>query len=298
MDHKIKYTCLPNNTILNTDYRIKKTLAVSNLSLVYLAFDQKRRQTCVIKEFFPTQLVLRDIDRLTVLTKQPSLKDKFSQATAEFFNEALILKTVRHRNITKYLDHFTANNTGYLASEYYKGPTLEQYIKAEKNISLRNFLRNYFIPILDAVAALHQIGVIHRDLKPNNIIITKKNQPMLIDFGSAVRINDPGKKKIFVTPGFSPLEFYAENSRQGSFSDLYSLAATLYYYLCGQAPPEVTQRLFEDKLEDIKKYNEIISSQLAKTIMRNLAVDSQKRFKSVKRLKRIIYWETFFRRKA
>jgi serine/threonine protein kinase len=296
MEHEIKCSCLPNDTIINSNYLIQKTLAASNLSLVYLAFDQKRRQTCAIKEFFPTQLVLRDLDHLTVLTKQPSLKDKFSRATTEFFNEALILKTVRHRNITKYRDHFTVNNTGYLVVEYYKGPTLEQYIKAEKNISLRNFLRNYFIPILDAVAALHKFGVIHRDLKPNNIIITKENQPMLIDFGSAVRINDPGKKKIFVTPGFSPLEFYAENSRQGSFSDLYSLAATLYYYLCGRVPLEVTQRLFEDNLEDIKKYNEIISSQFAKTIMRNLAIDSHKRFKSVKRLKRIVYWETFLKR--
>jgi serine/threonine protein kinase len=285
---------LQRNIILNSIYRIKKVLATSDLSIVYLAEDCPRQQKCVIKEFFPKQLVLRDIDQKTVIARKPSFQTKLRQANDVFLNEALILKTIRHPNIIRYLDHFTFYNTSYIVTEFYKGPTLEQYVQTEKKISMRQFLINIFIPILNAVAMLHQNGVIHRDLKPNNIIITKHNTPVLIDFGSAIRFLEPGKKKIFVTPGFSPLEFYSENSRQGGFSDLYSLAAMLYYYVCGKAPLEVTQRLIEDNLEDLRTYNEVISPWLAKVIMKSLAVDSQKRFKSLNLLKLLLYWESLF----
>jgi serine/threonine protein kinase len=292
MKIKFKDSCLKRNITLNSRYKIKKTLAVSDLSIVYLAEDSSRKQKCVIKEFFPKQLVLRDLDQKTVIGRQPSLKAKLQQERALFFNEALILKTIKHHNIIRYLDHFTAHDTGYIVTKFYKGPTLEQYINSEKKVAMRDCLHNIFIPILNAVAELHKSGVIHRDLKPNNIIITKQNGPVLIDFGSAIRFQEPGKKKILITPGFSPLEFYSENSRQGCFSDIYSLAATLYYYFCGKVPIEVTQRVFEDNLENIRNYNEVISPWLAKVIMKSLAVDYQKRFKSLKLLKLLLYWES------
>jgi serine/threonine protein kinase len=293
MNQLSRHNCLQREIILNSRYRIKKVLAKSDLSIVYLAHDCSDNQKCVIKEFFPQRFVLRDIDYQTLIIKKPSLKQQLQQAQELFFNEALILKTLQHRNINKYLDHFAANHTGYIVTAFYKGPTLHQYIKSEKQISKRSFLLNIFIPILNVVAGLHKIGVIHRDLKPNNIIITKRNVPVLIDFGSAIYFRKPGKKRIFVTPGFSPLEFYAENSRQGPFSDIYSLAAILYYYICGKIPVEVTQRVFEDSLEDLGKYHEVISPWLAKVIMRCLAVDSQKRYKSLQCLKLLLYLEAW-----
>jgi serine/threonine protein kinase len=291
MKEIFQYPCLQRHTILNSNYRIKKVLANSDHSIIYLAENCLRKQKCVVKEFFPKNLVLRDLDHRNVIVKKPSNQDKLIQARKIFFNEALILNTVKHRNIISYLDHFTVHNTGYIVTAFYKGLTLEQYVKSEKQVSMRNFFAQIFIPIINAVAMLHQHGIIHRDLKPNNIMITNCNVPIIIDFGSAIRFQEPGPKKIFVTPGFSPLEFYAENSRQGRFSDIYSLAATLYYYVCGKAPLEVTQRLFSDNLEDIRKYNEAISPWLASAIMKSLAVESKQRFQSLMLLKLLVYWE-------
>jgi serine/threonine protein kinase len=315
MNQKYQDICLQRNTILNPSvlspaipqpqnrecklgelnlhpgYHIIKVLAVSDFSIVYLANDCFRKQKCVIKEFFPKHLVIRDIDNKNVIIRKPSLKAKFHQAREVFFNEAVILNTIKHRNITKYLDHFTAHNTGYIVTKFYKGATLERYIKFEKQVSIRDFIIKIFIPIINAVATLHKNGVIHRDLKPNNIIITQHNEPILIDFGSAIRFRESGPKKIFVTPGFSPLEFYSENSRQGCFSDIYSLAATFYYYVSGKAPLEVTQRLFDDNLENIGKYSDVISPLLAMIIMKSLAVEAKKRFHSLPILKFLLYLE-------
>jgi serine/threonine protein kinase len=298
MNQLSRYNCLPRKLILNSRYCIQKILAKSDLSIVYFAYDCSSNQKCVVKEFFPRRFVLRDIDRQTVILKKPSLKQQLLKAQELFFNEALLLKTLRHCNINKYLDHFTANHTGYLVTAFYKGPTLDQYIKSEKQISKRDILINIFIPILNVVAELHKIGIIHRDLKPNNIIITKRNVPVLIDFGSAIYFQKSDKKRIFVTPGFSPLEFYAKNSRQGPFSDIYSLAAMLYYYICGKVPVEVIQRVFEDNLEDLRQYHEAISPWLARVIMKCLAVDSQKRYKSLKCLKLLLYLEAWLAGKS
>jgi len=294
MKEERKYYCLPKKIILKNQYLIKMVLSVSSLSVVYVAQDLTHNQRCIIKEFYPNKLVLRDLDQQTVLFRLPSLKQQFETARDAFFNEALILKKLNHNNIVKYIDHFIANNTGYIVTQYNKGVTLEQFIQHEQNISIRFFLKNIFIPIIDAVAELHRKGIIHRDLKPNNIIINNKNEPVIIDFGSAVRFKDATKKNIFVTPGFSPLEFYSETSKQGRFSDIYSLAATLYYYYCGQPPVEVSQRVIEDPLEDILKYNEFISPILARTVMKNLSVDSKKRLSSLSFFKMVIYWETLF----
>lgn len=293
MKTDLKYRCLPKKTILQNRYLIKKAISTSALSIIYLAEDLSCNQLCIVKEFFPAKLVLRDLDQQTVLHRFSSYKTKFAESRTAFFNEALILKELEHKNIMKYLDHFTANNTGYLVTKYYKGITLEQFIVSEKNISIRFFLQQIFIPVLNAVALLHRKGIIHRDLKPSNIIINSKNEPVIIDFGSAIKFKEVTRKNIFITPGFSPLEFYSETAKQGCFSDLYSLAATLYYYYCGKAPVEASQRVIEDPIENIRNYQEFISPCLAKAIMRNLSTDPKKRFTSVTWFKMIVYWEIF-----
>jgi serine/threonine protein kinase len=246
---------------------------------------------CIIKEFFPYQLVLRDLDHKNVVCKRPSVKECYEKSWDNFFKEAEILKGFNHHNIVKYMDHFSENNTEYIVTAYCSGKTLDKYIEQEQDISISGFLKNIMIPLIDVMQELHERGIIHRDIKPNNIIINEKGQPVIIDFGSAIHYQRSENKQIFVTPGFSPLEFYAENSKQGRYSDIYSLAATLYYYLCGKAPKAASERVIEDKIEDIRHYNSIISGPFSHMIMKNLTLDYRKRYSSLYVLRCCIYLE-------
>lgn len=277
--------CLPVGTLLKQRYAVQRSIYISNLSIVYQGFDQAQSKICVIKEFFPTDLVLRDLDKKTVYYRKPTVKTNFAKYQEIFLNEALILKGNCNRGIVGYIDHFTENGTAYIILDYCSGKTLEAYISEEKDVRISHFLKHIFLPILQTVEEIHRRGVIHRDIKPNNIMIDENGSPVLIDFGCAVPINASEKKHIFVTPGFSPLEFYSERSQQGKYSDIYSLAATLYYYLCGKAPSEVSTRVIVDELENIREYNRIISPLLSKVIMKNLSLNYRKRNASLRPFK-------------
>ena len=267
-----EYIWLPKGVVLKDTYRIKRKIARSNLSIVYLGVCQKTGEKCIIKEHYPAKLVLRDLNRVGVVWRRPWLKGTYLQAQAHFFKEADILKDISSEYIVKYIDHFVQNKTGYIVLEYCPGVTLEQFIAKEKNVSITGFLKDIYLPLMKALEQIHKKGIIHRDLKPSNIVIKKNGKPVIIDFGSAVDYRGTEHKQIFVTPGFSPLEFYSKTAKQGRYSDVYSLAATLYYYLSGKTPLDVSQRIIDDQIEDIRSLNKIISARFAKVIMANLAL--------------------------
>jgi serine/threonine protein kinase len=283
--------CLPRGVLIKSRYEIKKTLWVSDLSIVYLGFDFLQGTECVIKEYYPKGKVLRDMDGRMVVFKMPTFKNKYYEGVNYFLNEGVILKKLKHKNIAKCIDYFMENDTGYIVMEYYEGKTLDEYMKDEKEFYIFDHLINIFIPIANALSYTHKKGILHRDIKPKNIIINKKYGPIIIDFGAACNYKSKEKKKIFYSAGYSPLEFYSEKSNQGKYSDIYSLAALLYFYLSGKVPEKVTDRVIEDKIEDISKHNNYISKFFSKRIMKNLSVDYRKRFKSMQKFRFVIYIE-------
>jgi serine/threonine protein kinase len=285
------YLTLCEGESLSGKYLIEKAAFISELSVVYTGYSIKDNRKCIIKEFYPRKLVLRDMDRKTVVCKMPSQKSRYNSHLEAFFNEASVLRQLDHSNILRYIDHFKENNTGYIVTEYCEGITLDEFIKEEKEVSIPDFLKNIYIPILNAVMKMHKIGILHRDIKPTNIIICPDNVPVLIDFGSAINFKQCKKKEIFVTRGFSPLEFYSEKSRQGKYSDIYGLAATLYYYLSGFIPDDAGERVIVDNLKSIRRLNDQITPLFSGVIMKNLSIDYKKRFGSLKPFKLFVYIE-------
>ena len=289
-NQEVDYLYLPPGTILNDKYLIKsKLVPKSNLSIVYLAVDYITKEKLVIKEFFPQKLVLRDLDGRKVVPK--SSRNKALAKEVDFFlREGEIMKQFDHFGIGQCYDYFRDNNTGYIVFKYYQGPNLKDYI-TNNHLSFKKFLEEIFYPLLDIVAVVHKKGYIHRDLKPSNIIYN--SHPILIDFGSVVEYKKEENKRKVLTPGYAPLEFHSEETKQNPSSDIYSLAAILYYYLTFQKPVAVKKRIIEDDLLSVSKLNPWVSKGLNDFIIRNLSLKTKYRDQSIQEFRLNLELECF-----
>ncbi|MGE7928316.1 serine/threonine protein kinase [Lysinibacillus xylanilyticus] len=273
---------LPANSVLNDTYKIKEVIATSKLSFVYIAENIHEGNQLIIKEFFPNDIALRDLDNKTVVNRLPSTKQKFEDLKAIFLNEALIMRQINHRNIVKYINHFEENESIYIVMEYYEGTLLDQYLKDFPMNDRDHLYTSIFLPLIGALSYLHKKGILHRDIKPSNIMIDSEGIPYLLDFGSAIFYKTAENHQIFTSPGYSPLEQYSNVSEQGVYTDIYSLAATFYFSLTDIIPLDSSKRVIEDNIENVRKYNENVSIIVSRTIMWGLAVHANKRCSSLK----------------
>ena len=274
----IDYLHLPRGTVLKNKYLIKdKLVPQSNLSILYKAINSASKEQVVIKEFFPQGLVLRDLDGKKVVAKNPK-GDFLQKEVVLFLQEAKVIQQLQIPQIGRCYDYFKANNTAYIVLKYYQGINLEEYIKKEC-LKFYQFIDKIFLPLLKTVAHIHKQGYLHRDLKPANIIYNQK--VVLIDFGSAIKYKKKENKKRVLTPGYAPLEFHSESTKQGPSSDIYSLAAILYYFLTSQVPLAVKQRIIKDELVPVAELNPWVSQGLNDFIMRNLSLNAKYRDQTI-----------------
>jgi serine/threonine protein kinase len=268
---------LPKKTVLNNKYIIKQNIKKTDMSNIYIALNKKNNEKVIIKELF-FKGCFRDLDGKNVIYKNKKIMKKYKK---EYLKEGKILKKIKHPNIVKHIDMFEENNTIYIVLKYYEGKTYDEYIK-NKKINIRKEINKNIFQILDAIHYLHKKQYLHRDIKPNNIIITKE-KPILIDFGSSNHIKKSNKNITTLTHGFSPLEFYGKKTKHGAFSDIYSISATLYYLKNKKIPYPVGKRVIID--EFFNKNKSKITT-LDKVIFKNLSLNYKDRAKNIKHFKK------------
>ncbi len=203
-----------------------------------------------IKEYFPSDFAAR-ADGLEAAPRSQDCAGDYRWGLDRFIEEAQTLARFNHPNIVRVYRYFRANNTGYMVLHFEEGQSLKSWLKSLGRAPRQKELDAIVAPLLDALEIIHKSDYLHRDIAPDNIIIRKNGEPVLIDFGSARGEIASHSKTVsaLVKPGYSPYEQYAETSRQqGPWTDIYALAATLYHLITGKRPPDAPTRMVKDEL--------------------------------------------------
>ena len=270
---------LPLNFQLNNKYIIKKVLGQGGFGITYLAEDTLLDKDVCVKELFISGNSTRGAD-MTVLTQ--SMKDfTFADFKERFIQEAKQLARFNHNNIVRVIEFFEANNTAYVVMEYVDGQTLKEKVAFGGPLSA-DASQKIIESILDAVEVVHKAGMLHRDIKPDNLIIGNDGRVVLIDFGSARAYSDDKTiaQTALVSPGYAPLEQYNPSARKGTFTDIYSIGATFYFMLTGVKPLNVTER-YSERIKGPHEINSNVSVQVSSAVMLAMEMNAEDRFQNV-----------------
>ena len=280
----------PRGMLYNKQYRIGRVLGHGGFGITYLCYDINLKSKVAIKEYLPDQFATRDTKSATVMPYTGEKKEDFLYGKDRFREEAQVLRQFRHPNIIKVLNYFEALNTAYFVMEYLEGETLQRYVKTKGKLTIEEALK-IIIPLLDALEEIHSNNYYHRDIKPANIYMTKKLEPILIDFGAA-RQQVSGRSKSLtavLTPGYAPVEQYSTKGRQGAWTDIYAMSATVYKMITGETPPESQDRLLGE--ENLKRPSELdikITPEQEKWLLKGLAIKCDDRPLSIEEWKGLL----------
>src|SRR5215467_5787601 len=239
---------LPDGTELVDDYRIKRVLGAGGFGITYLADEMALARLVTINEYFPAEYAARR----TTSEASPRSRDcaeDYKWGLERFIEEAQTLARFVHPNIVRVYRYFRANNTGYMVLHFGASGSFKAWLRGLKRAPRQPELDRILKPLLEALETVHAGDFLHRDIAPDNIIIRKDGSPVLIDFGSARGEIASHSKTVsaLVKPGYSPYEQYATNSsKQGPWTDVYALAATLYHAITGKRPPDSPSRMVSD----------------------------------------------------
>lgn len=239
---------LPAGTRLG-EFEILEVLGIGGFGIVYRAMDHALERAVAIKEYMPAALAGRT-ETLQVSLRSQSDAETFALGLRSFVNEAKLLARFDHPSLLKVYRFWEQNETAYMAMPVYQGRTLKEVRQALSGPPEEAWLRALLVPLLGAIETLHGEGVYHRDIAPDNILVEPDGRPVLLDFGAARRVIGDRSQTLtaILKPAYAPIEQYAEVSaaRQGPWTDLYALGATLHYVLTGAPPSPATARTLHD----------------------------------------------------
>ncbi len=274
-------------TVLNNKYYIGASIGEGGFGITYIGRDLTLDMKVAVKEFYLNGYVNRSnsVSQNVNCATTPEVKEFFEKGKDRYLREARILARFSGSSgIVDVRDFFEENNTAYIVMEYLEGETLQDYLKRNGTMSPENALR-LLIPVMLSLKEVHEQGLIHRDISPQNIMIVG-NQVKLLDFGAARNFANIGNKSLSVVlkPGYAPEEQYRSKGEQGPWTDIYALCATLYKCITGITPEDATQRVFRDEVKTPSALGIHIDTNIENAIMRGLSVLQRDRYQSIDEL--------------
>lgn len=268
-------------TVLENRYIIGNEVGLGGFGITYKAWDEQLETVVAIKEYYPSSMVNR------VPGTQEVIRFDNKQKAFQFGLDRLIMEAQymaqfnTHDNIVHVLSYFEANNTAYIVMEFLNGCTLGEYVQ-KNGLKTWEESVDIILCICDALNEIHKIGIIHRDISPDNIFMCNDGVVKLIDFGAARFANNmESNYTVILKPGFAPPEQYTKISEQGPWTDVYAVGATLYYLVTGQKPEESTNRKTNDTLLEPIEINPDLPKYLSDGIMKAMAIEPHLRFETI-----------------
>lgn len=242
-------------TLLYDRYIVGKVLGYGGFGVTYIGWDGKLEQKVAIKEYLPSEFSTRMPGRSQITVFNGEKNEQFRDGLRKFVEEAKHLAKFQNQpGIVKIFDAFEENDTAYIIMEYLDGETLTSYLKKVKRIP-EDVAVAMLTPIMESLQVVHDEGMLHRDIAPDNIFLTKDGEVKLIDFGASRYATTSHSRSltVIIKPGYSPEEQYRSRSDQGPHTDVYALAATLYKMITGKTPPDAMERRakYENQNKDI-----------------------------------------------
>ncbi len=285
---------LPQRTVLGAQnrYLVGKALGEGGFGITYLAWDLQQGIKVAVKEYFPSGYVTRVAGNNQVIINSKQNQAASNRGLKRFVEEARALAKIKNLSgVVNVRDFFSANGTAYIVMEFLDGVSLKKYLQRRGGKLGTDEILTIMRPVMESLTQVHKLGLIHRDISPDNILITKHNEVKLIDFGAAKYSNPDGKSlSIVLKQGFAPPEQYDSHGEQGPWTDVYALGVTLYYAITGSLPPE-SIRVMMGK-DTIKRPSELgidIDPGVENALMKSLAVDKKKRYQDVQQMMNGLY---------
>ena len=284
--------CLQPYEILNGKYMVGRVLGIGGFGITYIGWDFYQSKRIAIKEYFPRGVA----DRSTMYTT--NVHTQSSEVTSEYMSGLdAYLKEAENLcgfydldGIVSVRDFFYANNTAYIVMEYIEGIHLRQFAKSNGGVLTPEVVFYLIKPVMRALSIIHKKDIIHRDISPDNIMIDRNRKVKLIDFGAAKKYGmGSDDEAIVLKYGYAPIEQYSRDGRQGPWTDVYSLCATMYYLMTGKKVPDARKRQEEDTLLSPAELNVKLEKQQNDAIIKGLAIQPGERSQTMEELYFSIY---------
>ncbi len=231
------------------EFELRGVIGAGGFGIVYRAFDHSLEREVAIKEYMPAALAGRTGKHQVSLLSQ-SHAETFALGLSSFVNEAKLLARFDHASLVKVLRFWEEHGTAYMVMPLYRGRTLRELRQSPSWALDEAWIRRWLDQLLGALEVMHREAVYHRDIAPDNILVSPDAPPVLLDFGAARRVISDRSHTLtaILKPNYAPIEQYAESTglRQGPWTDFYALGATLHFVITGKPPMAATARAVSD----------------------------------------------------
>ena len=276
------YHMVPGS-ILKRKYIVGKTLGYGGFGVTYIGFDAELQRKVAIKEYLPGEFSTRIPGQTMVTVYEDEKHEQFQSGINKFMDEAKRLAKFQDTaGIVHIYDSFFENETAYIVMEYIEGETVKEKLDREGKIPVEEAIK-LILPIVAAMKEVHAEGIIHRDISPDNIMVDKEGNAKLIDFGASRYATTTHSKSlsVLIKYGYAPMEQYQSGGQQGTWTDVYALAATFYTMVTGIVPEDSLKRLEKDELKPLSKMGIKISKNMDMAIRNAMNVKVEERTPSM-----------------